>query len=85
MTQLKQAMIKYSKGHWTLTAPTKPGCYAVMPRGLVCKGLTGTSYIGAYEAGNKIHYTHDWRAWWWSEPLPSLPRTPDNLEEGVEE
>jgi len=72
----KQALASYAEGHWTRTPPTKPGVYVALARDT--SGCV-SQFITAYEVVDQVLYTQVWSGWWWSEPLPTHPETPDTL------
>lgn len=72
------AWAKFLDGHWTRERPTKPGYYptASVKSGEV-DGTIPSMTVLAYELDGEIRFTQPWGGWWWSEPLPLLPPTPD--------
>lgn len=73
MSDIEEQSTRFAKGRWVLAQPAKPGLYLVRARyGYV------TKLIATYcdDAGATIPAS-PWEAWFWSEPLPRLPQTPD--------
>ena len=65
-------------GHWTRECPTKPGYYPV--EGVSCGdpvGIVPSKTVIAYNNQGQLKLSQTWGGWWWSEPLPMLPPTPD--------
>ena len=72
------AWATFLDGHWTREKPRRPGYYPV--QGVGCgevDGSTPSVLVIAYESEGEIRFTQSWGGWWWSEPLPLLPPTPD--------
>jgi hypothetical protein len=77
----KQSWERFLGGHWTREQPTKPGHYPV--QGVKCgevDGNTPSILVIVYKAKGELRLTQSWGGWWWSEPLPNLPPTPDAVE-----
>ena len=79
---------RYLCGHWTLKTPTEPGTYP-----LAARHTPGPQHatldIVVTEFQSKPFYamvghsgrTPGWGGWFWSEPKPALPPTPDEEKE----
>jgi hypothetical protein len=85
---VQNSWTKYLNGHWTLTAPTKPGRYTVANYtgrvvgeaivhevGGVTKPVFKASSQGALEA--------NWEVYFWSEPIPTRFPSPFPVAEAI--
>jgi len=84
VAKLFSQWIKFLSGDWTRERPTNPGTYPV--EAVECgdhRGVTLLNTITLVEQDGGLVETRGcsevswWRGWWWSEPLPRLPPTPD--------
>lgn len=64
-------------GQWTLERPTKPGTYLIAARGTQVGASSQTNVLYEDPRTNEVCWVTPWGGWWWSEPLPTLPQTPD--------
>ena len=77
----KTAWARFLSGHWTRERPTRPGYYPIQClKSGETEGTTPSSLCLVYELEGEIRFTQGWGGWWWSEPLPDLPPTPDAAE-----
>jgi hypothetical protein len=70
---LADAWTKFLAGHWQTDMPQAEGVYPTAHRDGE-QGFTGTVYRNPQTG--KFHAARIHHAWWWSEPVPSLPPTP---------
>jgi hypothetical protein len=78
----KQSWERFLGGRWTRERPRKPGYYPV--EGVQSgepDGSIPSKMVLVYEAEGKLCFAQSWGGWWWSEPLPMLPPTPDCNDE----
>jgi len=61
-------------GKWTKTMPKRTGTFPVQA---VDTPSEEPSFIVIYKHEGKLHATRPWGGWWWTEPLPKFPPTPD--------
>ncbi len=65
-------------GRWVLGFPKRPGLY---PVAALDGGLAGYRTVVASEGGlvqaNLPHRGRRWEGYWWSHPIPDLPRGPE--------
>jgi hypothetical protein len=72
----------FLSGYWTRERPTKPGLYVVEGvGGGEPRGVSLSKTIFAYMNDGAVKFTQPWGGWWWSEPVPNLPATPDTQPE----
>ena len=76
VTDFRVKMETFMRGEWTLEMPDKPGTYPVCGRNCPPDGST-IVVVYLHSTTGKPTPTHTWGGWWWSEPLPDLPPTPD--------
>lgn len=63
-------------GHWVREMPKKPGMYFIQAVETP-SSTPASSYICVFEYMGELRATCNWGGWWWSEPIPKFPPTPD--------
>lgn len=75
---IREKWENFLHGEWTKKRPTREGSYPTATRDGEYAGLRSIAFTsnGVYENG---HHERDycWGAFWWSVPLPDLPKPPD--------
>lgn len=75
----RNAMEGFMRGEWTLEMPQKPGSYPVYARHSQCSWhFHGIINIYEDPKTGEMKSTTNWGGWWWSEPFPPFPPTPDH-------
>jgi hypothetical protein len=77
MSHDRKALEDFAAGYWKLEKPTRTGRYPIAAR--------YTSYMFGYIdvsiTPKQTQLSRPWEGWFWSEPLPDLPLTPDFIED----
>lgn len=71
---MNDAWTRFLDGRWQQEMPERIGEYPVATR----SGDLGETRI-VYRHEGKLHVANSvsgWGGWWWSEPLPDLPKPP---------
>ncbi len=67
--EFQAACVKFASGHWQREQPLEKGWYPTKTR----VGLQGPdNYVQSDGKAAEV-----WEGWWWSEPRPKMPKSPD--------
>ena len=82
---LRRKWAKFLNGTWTTNAPQEPGTYplaapkgdAENPPGILMNVVATEDGLHYALPGRSQTGSCPWGGWFWSQPLPNLPKPPD--------